>query len=261
MQISFARFPGIIAAGLLAIIIFVGAQQPASQPQDQSTKAAESESVSSGTKPRAAADAYQIHTQIPDFAIGATLLTPDDVNHEFTSNLNGCCLVVEIGIYPAEGKSLEIARKNFVLHVSGTKKAEPAANPDVLAVGYNLSPPRGSMTPHGSVGAMVGTGGGYYPGPGQSQPGPPGPGQPPSGRTVDTSAEIGVGTPGAPSPPTELDRELMALELNKKGLPEGKISQPTAGYLYFVRAKKKKKDATHELECVLSGEKINLTLP
>jgi hypothetical protein len=53
---------------------------------------------------------------------------------------------------------------------------------------------------------------------------------------------------------------LIRLELDKKGLPEENLSSSTAGYLYFVRPKKKN-HATYQLECTLSGEKIVLALP
>jgi hypothetical protein len=51
------------------------------------------------------------------------------------------------------------------------------------------------------------------------------------------------------------------LELTKKSLPEGKISAPVAGYLYFPLTKKNKKKAARQLELTLAEQKVALTLP
>jgi len=52
---------------------------------------------------------------------------------------------------------------------------------------------------------------------------------------------------------------MMELELVKKGLPEGTVSRPVAGYLYFPISEKKKSDLYH-LECTLGGVKTALAL-
>jgi hypothetical protein len=45
----------------------------------------------------------------------------------------------------------------------------------------------------------------------------------------------------------------------KKGLPEGAVATPVAGYLYFPLAKRAK-SARYELEYVLNGSKVVLRL-
>ena len=53
------------------------------------------------------------HGELDGVAIGAALLTPDEVQHAFTTDLNRCCFVVEVALYPDKGKALEIAHKVF----------------------------------------------------------------------------------------------------------------------------------------------------
>ncbi len=55
------------------------------------------------------------------------------------------------------------------------------------------------------------------------------------------------------------DRKVVETELDEKGLPEGAIMTPVAGYLYFPLAKKAK-NARYELEYVLNGNKVVLRL-
>ncbi len=79
-----------------------------------------------------------------------------------------------------------------------------------------------------------------------------------SGVYTSTGAGVGIGTRGGPAR-TERDREMMELELTKKGLPEGTVSRPVAGYLYFPFSEKKKSDV-YQLECTLGGVKTVLAL-
>jgi len=221
-------------------------QQPASPTQHQQENQADAST--NGIKPRASAERYAAQARLKDVGIGATLLTADEVLRVFTTDLNSCCVVLEVGLYPETGRSLEIARKDFSLRVAGSDSAVKPFSPNLLAMTLKLSPRGGSMTPHGSVGVGYGVGG-ADPRTGQL-----------GGHSVDTSAEVSLGKPPSDSQPSELDRQLMELELTKKGLPEGSVSTPVAGYLYFPLTKKKKR-ARRQLECTLAGEKITLALP
>jgi hypothetical protein len=51
----------------------------------------------------------------------------------------------------------------------------------------------------------------------------------------------------------------METELDEKGLPEGAVITPVAGYRYFPLAKKAK-NARYELESMLNGNKVVLRL-
>jgi hypothetical protein len=218
---------------------------PAQGPQEK-----EAGATSKGVTPRASAARYAAHAELGGVTVGATMLTPDEVRQIFITDLNRCCVVFEIALYPEEGKTPEIARQDFTFRVEGTNIAAKSSSPKLLALTLQLtSRSEPDYTPHGSVGVTYGSGG-YDPTTGQ-----------PRGRGVGTSAEVGVGAGGSDTQPTETDRQFMELELTKKSLPEGRIAAPVAGYLYFPLTKKNKKKAARQLEFTLAGQKVALTLP
>src|SRR5215469_6356575 len=61
-----------------------------------------------GTVPRASADSYPAHTVHDGLSVGATLLTSDQVRKAFISDLNRCCLVVEVALYPEKDGSVQV---------------------------------------------------------------------------------------------------------------------------------------------------------
>jgi hypothetical protein len=70
---------------------------------------------------------------------------------------------------------------------------------------------------------------------------------------------FGIGSPGGQGGGTGADRKVMEAELDEKGLHEGALATPVAGYLYFPLAKKAK-NAHYELEYMLNGNKVVLRL-
>jgi hypothetical protein len=70
---------------------------------------------------------------------------------------------------------------------------------------------------------------------------------------------VGIGSRGDQPGSSEKDRSVMETELSEKGLPEGTASAPVAGYLYFSIPRNKK--VAYQLEYMLNGEKVLLTLP
>lgn len=200
-----------------------------------------------GITPRESPARYASQAQLEGVALGATLLKRDEVRQAFATDLNHCCVVIEVGLYPENGKDATIARGDFTLPVAGTDVPVKPSDPKLLALNLQLATrAQADTTPHGSVGVTLGTGG-YDPITGR-----------PLGRAVDTSAGVGVGAPG--TPPTDKDRDFMESELAARTLPEGTVSAPVAGYLYFVVSTKKKKIAVRQLEYTLAGHKVVLTL-
>jgi len=51
----------------------------------------------------------------------------------------------------------------------------------------------------------------------------------------------------------------METELTEKGLPEGAVTAPVAGYLYFPLVPKKK-NTKYQLQYTVNGETLNLAL-
>lgn len=209
-----------------------------------------------GTVPRETADKYPAHAEQSGVAIGAKLLTADQARHAFTTDVNRCCLVVEVALFPAKDDSLQISLNAFMLRVVGAEDATRPSSAEVLAGKLQRQaegPPPG---PHDvTVSPTVGIGyesGGIDPVTGQRRPG---------GVVTSTGVGVGIGGPAPPPRPgsTDADRRAMAQELNEKALPEGKATAPIAGYVYFALDRKKK--LTYQLEYTLNGEKVIVPLP
>ncbi len=239
---------GLFAAFLLFLAIPTDAQQgPTATEQGEH----DAGTTAKGITARASAARYTVHAQLQGVEVGATQLTSDEVRKIFDTDLNSCCLVFEVAVYPAKGETSEITRKDFTYRVVGTDITIKPSSPQILALSLQLvSRARTDLTPHGSVGVVYNSGG-YDPVTGQMR-----------GRGIGTSADVNVGAsqPGAHS--TEGDREFMEAELTDKSLPEGRVSSPIAGYVYFYLTKKaKKKKAPRQLEFASAGQKVVLALP
>lgn len=212
-----------------------------------------------GTVPRAAADRYPAHAVHDGVGLGAILLTPDQARKAFASDLDRCCRVVEVALYPQKDSPVKVSLDDFVLRISGSDVAAKPSTAEVLAAKLQKksSPPPSdgrdvAVYPTAGVGYESG---GIDPITGQRR-----------GGGVYTTAGVGVGIGGSQPPrpgSSDRDRRTMELELGEKGLPEGTASAPVAGYLYFALPANKDKDkkSTRQLEYTLNGEKVVLQLP
>ena len=212
-----------------------------------------------GTVPRAAADKYPAHAVRDSVSVGAVLLTADQTRKVFASDLDRCCVVVEVAVYPQNNSPVKISWSDFVLRLSSTDIASRPSSPEVLAAKLQrkAEPPSNKgghdvvVYPSAGVGYETG---GYDPVTGQRRPG---------GVYTTTGVGVGVGSPQQQPPApgsTDRDRRTMELELTEKSLPEGNADAPVSGYLYFSLPGKQDKKATHQLEYTLNGEKVVLPL-
>lgn len=209
-----------------------------------------------GTVPRASAENYPAHTMRDGTAIGAILLTNEQARKAFASNMDRCCVAVEVAFYPQKGNPVNISMDDFVLRVGGSDLATKPSTPEVLAAKLQKKAAPTSSGHDVVVSPTAGVGyesGGYDPVTGTRRPG-----------GVITSSGVGVGIGGSQPPApgsTDRDRRTMELELSEKALPEGAASMPVSGYLYFSLPSKKDKKSSHQLEYMLNGEKVALQLP
>lgn len=211
-----------------------------------------------GTAPRAENWRYPAHGEFKEVKVGAALLTTRQAKQAFSSEINRCCLVVEVAIYPDKDVPVDVSIDDFALRTESSNSATKAESAQVLAATLyeKAQPSKRDVTVSQSVGIGVESGPRYDPATGVSQ-----------GRQtgVYTSAGVGVGVGADPSNPrpgsSDRDREIMELELSEKGLPEGAAARPVAGYLYFPVASTKKKSHGHQLEYTLNGNKMTLQLP
>jgi len=206
-----------------------------------------------GTVPRSAADRYAAHAEADGAALGASLLSAKEVHKVFTTDLNRCCRVVEVALYPANGKSVDVSPDNFVLRLAGTDTAAKPSSAVVLAA--QLQDKNRNEIADTGVTTVGEVHGGYESGT------DPITGQRVHGVEAGGGVGVGVGnTQPAPRPgSTDRDRYAMEMELNEKALPDDTVSAPVAGYLYFSFSKDNKK-ASHQLEYILNGRKISLKL-
>lgn len=217
------------------------------------TTAAGQSSEARGIVPRDTAEKYPAHAQHEGVAIGVKLLTAEEAHKAFVSNVDACCLVVEVGLYPSKDKPLDVNFDDFKLRVVGTDTTERPQT--AWQVATSIQKKRDtqhdvSVAPTASVGYESGT---YI---------DPVTGQPVRVHGVYTSAGVGVGVDpsGSPSAAADHELEVMKSEFKEKGLIEGSASLPVAGYLYFP-VPKKKKDAKLALEYMIDDEKVTLALP
>jgi hypothetical protein len=204
-----------------------------------------------GTVPRSSAERYSVHAVRDGVGIGVVLLTPEQARRAFVSDVNHCCVVAEVALYPAKDKPLDVSLNDFVLRVNATEVAAKPASAKVVAA--TLQKKAGStrdITVAPSVGVGYGNGG-YDPATGAQRSG---------GVYKQVGVGIGIGGNGPQPGSTDKDRAAMETELSEKGLPEGTASAPLAGFVYFPLAAPKKK-VTLQLEYKVSGARAILTLP
>lgn len=195
-----------------------------------------------GTVPKAAANRYPSHAEQDSVSVGAALLTSDEVRKTFVSEVNRCCVVVEVALYPPKDKPQSVSLDDFSVRVMGSETAVKPSSAKVVAASIQKSAESQrdvTVSPSVGVGHESGTYG--------------------HGTYTEVGVAIGVSEPGSHSGSSERDRDTMQTELSEKGLPEGTASAPVAGYLYFPLTKKK--NTPLQLECALKGNKVVLTLP
>jgi hypothetical protein len=185
-----------------------------------------------GTRPRAAAADYQSSETGADAAVGAEIVPEDQLKNLFSTDLRRGYVVVEVALYPANGKSVDLSAMDFLLRV-GADRTIRAANPRAIprAVEDRNAPRPSDVNVYTTAGVAVENG--------------------PYGRRVYTSAGVGVdnGPPIAPPPASHpQDRQITQWELEQSGLPEGVAAQAVSGYLYFPYTANKRKKVALELE-------------
>ncbi|HLJ45579.1 MAG TPA: hypothetical protein VKU01_06210 [Bryobacteraceae bacterium] len=225
---------------------------------------------SPGIRPRSDASSYPAHQEQANLSIGAALIPHEQAKKMFTANLEHAgYMVVEVGVYPAPGKDVDLFPADFTLSVGEGAASLRPVDADTIAeimTGSQKQPTK-TYDPHGintSTGISVGRV--SYPDPAT--------GRQTGGTVVTTSAGVGVGGP-APCPGYPCDTGSypsssgksqtqaandIAQDLWSKSLPDGKTSQPVAGYLFFPKPSHKAKDAALELWYNTDNGRVRLPL-
>src|ERR1700723_381758 len=179
--------------------------------------------------PRASAAAYPASKVQPVYSIGAKQLSKTEVRNSFATPLANRYIVVEIGFYPADSKTISLNQSDFLLQTSDGKDLVSPANPATIASICQKRPESSNdvtLYPTANVGYV-------------SYPSYDGSGRRVSGPVYGVG--MGVGVDKSPSAATtDSDRQTMETELLHKELKDEEVSKPIAGYLYFPIATKQK---------------------
>jgi hypothetical protein len=206
-----------------------------------------------GTVPKASAEEYRAHAQRNGIGIGASLLSFDQVMKTFnSSDIDRCCIVVEVALYPEQDNPLSVSMDDFFLQVPGN---------DTVIRPYSARAVGTTIEQYQDAGKTVTTthaGAGYEWG----KEIDPVTGQPKKihGATTETGAGV-TNEPSGPPPPVVI--QAVEEKVAEKALPEGTVSAAVAGYLYFPRSliNKKKKNTTLQLQYALKDQTVVLVLP
>jgi hypothetical protein len=204
-----------------------------------------------GTEPRAEASRYPASAQQGQVSIGAQWLTAEQTRRAFAMELHSSVLVVELAIFPGTGAPINISRSDFAVRSTGSEKTSKPLYPRSVAL--TAERPSGSgidTDAYEQVGIGIERGERIDPDTGQRE-----------GKVtrIYTSTGTGVTVRSKGGQPTERELEAMERELSDKGLPEGIMSRPVAGYLYFSFPDKKK-IGSYDLECRLGGVRMVVPL-
>jgi hypothetical protein len=203
-----------------------------------------------GTAPRASAAKYGSHAEKDRFSLGAEFLPRKEASKVFAADVNSCCLVVQVAVYPEKDDTVDLSLFDFSLVEVKTDNSVRPESPTTVAARLEKkkNPPHGvDAATYGRVGYESGT---YI---------DPVTGQPVHIRGVSTAAGVGVSNGNSvPADVADRDREIIEHELYEKGLAEGKVSVPVAGYLYFALPNAKK---SVKYQLVYSGRSEPLILP
>ena len=183
-------------------------------------------------------------------SVGAQWLTTEQIRRAFAMELHQSVLVVEVAIFPEKGAPLNISRSDFAVRNTGSEKASKPLHPRSVAL--TAERPSGSgvdTDAYEQVGIGIERGERIDPVTGQRE----------RVGGVYTSTGTGVTVRSKGGQPTERELEAMERKLTDKGLPEGTVSSPVAGYLFFPFPDKKKV-SPYDLECRLGGVKLVLAL-
>ena len=203
-----------------------------------------------GTVPRPSAAQYPLHAEGNGVHLGAKLLSHEEARKTFVSDLNRCCLVVEIALYPDQPNSLNISLNDFALRYKNAVSATKPSSPKVVA-----STIQQKAESDRDVTVSTSTGVGYESGSGND----PNTSAPRRTSGVYTQAGVGVAIGDSNGPGTsDKDRDVMETELTEKGLSECTTAKAVAGYIYFPVLPKKKED--YQLEYVVEGKKLLLSV-
>ena len=201
-----------------------------------------------GVPPRRNASDYPVHESAKTAVIAAAIVPADQVRKMFSSNIGDHYVVVEVAIYPQDGKSFDADSYDFALK-TGDKIAHADSPADAVLPWGERKDPVDNKGVHVTEEAGVAVGRSndpYY------------------GKRTSVGTYEGTTVSNGPPPPQPQsgpDPRAVEWKLREKALPEGRSAQPVAGYLYFPQYHKKHKGDAVELQYTKQDVEANLRFP
>jgi hypothetical protein len=215
-----------------------------------------------GVPTRPAASDYAANAQWQTATFAASLLPAKQVEHLFAFDISKSFVVFEVALYADSNAALKVSRAAFVVNDIHSTEPDTVAS----AIERQNQPPMPSSHPLGietsaTIGVQHGT--------------DPYSGRPASGVytggsvTAETGGRRDGGYPTQDAKPggTAEDRRMLAAQLRVRGIPEGPVNHPVAGYIYFRKSDIKSRGGNYELQYLAEEEgtgathAITLTVP
>ena len=205
-----------------------------------------------GLPPRSSSSDYPVHQSTESATFAAALVRPEQVKKIFSNEIANKWVIVEVGIYPLDGHTVDVDFFDFALKV-GDDFARPGTPDEVASVWSD----KGGSYPGRGPRVTTETGVVYSSG-----------NDPVYGRTHGWGTYTGVGVETGdprgstvPPPPSGPDPAVIAAKARDRGLPQGQANHPVAGYLYFPVSPKKIKTGSVDLTYSRDTASIHLAVP
>jgi hypothetical protein len=197
-----------------------------------------------GMSPRSDPADYAAHSAAKGVTIAASLVPADQLKKLFSADIGRNYVVLEVAVYPAAGIEPEVATSDFALRTPPDATTMRAAGAEAVAAGtipYDTHTRSAPSSMPGNVQVYTESTIGYETG-GYGRKG---------GVYAGGGAAVTNYPPPQPSPSSapskDQRRDELQIALQDKGLPEGRIVAPVAGYLYFPKPSARHKIDTYEL--------------
>ncbi len=187
-----------------------------------------------GVPARPAPADYPVQASGTSATVAADAMGSDQVKGAFSTDLSEY-LVIEVAIYPKDGKTLDISTLDFALHGDG-RMIRPVDPRTIANVHHRkANKRRDDIALYPTVGMTTGSWG------------------------TGAGVGVGVGRGGYPGPASSpRDRDVMEMELGDKALEDVSTAKPVAGFLYFPVGKKRAD--TYQLEYQTTGSTVKLPI-
>jgi hypothetical protein len=157
-------------------------------------------------------------------------------------------VVIELAVFPQNGKPFSVSLNDISVRIDGAQTADKPVSATVVSAALQKKANHDhdiTISPVTEVGYETG---------GYDDPTRVGD----RSHGVYTAAGVGIGI-GKSSGASDQDRSDMKTELSEKGLPEGSITAPVAGFVYF-EIPPKNKNTHYQMKYAVNGTSITLAL-